>query len=71
MTRHAQCGSHNGESAADHSEGFDNEIVKTVMQLMISPDGKTARFTNTHEGNPTGPEAQSTWRQFRTPRIPR
>ena len=54
MIRHAQRGSHHAESAADHSEGFDNEFVKTVMQLMIPPDGKTAGFTITHEGNARG-----------------
>ena len=37
-------------------EGFDNEDVKTGMQLMISPDGKAARFVITHEGNAMAPE---------------
>ncbi len=36
-------------------EGFDNEDVKTGMQLMMSPDGKAARFVITHEGNAMGP----------------
>jgi transport protein len=37
-------------------EAFDNENVKTGMQLMMSPDGKAARFIVTHEGNAMGPE---------------
>ncbi|MHA7649298.1 MMPL/RND family transporter [Mycobacterium sp. ML4] len=37
-------------------EGFDNEDVKTGMQLLMSPDGKAARFIVTHEGNAMGPE---------------
>jgi transport protein len=37
-------------------EGFDNDDVKTGMQLMMSPDGKAARFIVTHEGNALGPE---------------
>lgn len=37
-------------------EGFDNDDVKTGMQLMMSPDGKAARFIVTHEGNAMGPE---------------
>jgi RND superfamily putative drug exporter len=37
-------------------EAFDNEDVKTGMKLMISPDGKAARFIITHEGNAMGPE---------------
>jgi RND superfamily putative drug exporter len=37
-------------------EGFDNEDVKTGMQLMMSPDGKAARFVITHEGNAMAPE---------------
>lgn len=37
-------------------EAFDNEDVKTGMQLMMSPDGKAARFVITHEGNAMGPE---------------
>jgi putative drug exporter of the RND superfamily len=37
-------------------EAFDNEDVKTGMQLMMSPDGKAARFIITHEGNAMGPE---------------
>ena len=35
---------------------FDNEDLKTGMQLMMSPDGKAARFIVTHEGNAMGPE---------------
>jgi putative drug exporter of the RND superfamily len=38
------------------SEGFENEDVKTGMTLMMSPDGKAARFIVTHEGNAMGPE---------------
>jgi putative drug exporter of the RND superfamily len=37
-------------------EAFDNEDVKTGMTLMMSPDGKAARFIVTHEGNAMGPE---------------
>lgn len=37
-------------------EGFDNEDVKTGEQLMMSPDGKAARFVITHEGNAMAPE---------------
>ncbi len=37
-------------------EAFDNDDVKTGMQLMMSPDGKAARFIVTHEGNAMGPE---------------
>ena len=37
-------------------EGFDNADVKTGMQLMMSPDGKAARFVITHEGNAMAPE---------------
>src|ERR1700733_7550465 len=37
-------------------EGFDNEDVKTGEKLMMSPDGKAARFIVTHEGDAMGPE---------------
>ncbi|WP_442931355.1 MMPL/RND family transporter [Mycolicibacterium sp. 120320] len=37
-------------------EAFDNEDVKTDIALMMSPDGKAARFIITHEGNALGPE---------------
>jgi RND superfamily putative drug exporter len=37
-------------------EGFDNDDVKTGMQLLMSPDGKAARFIITHEGDAMGPE---------------
>src|SRR6201998_3622548 len=37
-------------------EGFDNEDVKTGMKLLMSPDGKGARFIVTHEGDAMGPE---------------
>jgi putative drug exporter of the RND superfamily len=37
-------------------EAFDNEDVKTGMTLLMSPDGKAARFIVTHEGNAMGPE---------------
>ncbi len=36
--------------------GFDNEDVKTGMQLLMSSDGKAARFIVTHEGDAMGPE---------------
>jgi putative drug exporter of the RND superfamily len=45
-------------------EGFDNEDVKTGMQLMMSPDGKAARFIVTHEGNAMGPEGVEHVEQF-------
>ncbi|MGC2656191.1 MAG: RND family transporter [Mycobacterium sp.] len=37
-------------------EGFDNDDVKTGEKLMMSPDGKAARFIVTHEGDAMGPE---------------
>jgi RND superfamily putative drug exporter len=37
-------------------EGFDNEAVKTGMQLLMSPDGQAARIIVTHEGDANGPE---------------
>ena len=37
-------------------EAFDNEDVKTGMKLMMSPDGKAARFIVTHTGNAMAPE---------------
>jgi len=37
-------------------EGFDNDDVKTGMTLMMSPDGRAARFIVTHEGDAMGPE---------------
>jgi putative drug exporter of the RND superfamily len=45
-------------------EGFDNEDVKTGMELMMSPDGKAARFIVTHEGNAMGPEGVQHVDQF-------
>ncbi|WP_264917143.1 MMPL/RND family transporter, partial [Mycobacterium kiyosense] len=45
-------------------EGFDNEDVKTGMTLMMSPDGKAARFIVTHEGNAMGPEGVQHVEQF-------
>lgn len=47
-------------------EGFDNEDVKTGMQLMMSPDGKAARFIVTHEGDAMGPEGVQHVEQFPT-----
>jgi putative drug exporter of the RND superfamily len=47
-------------------EGFDNEDVKTGMELMMSPDGKAARFIVTHEGNAMGPEGVQHVEQFPT-----
>jgi putative drug exporter of the RND superfamily len=44
--------------------GFDNEDVKTGMELMMSPDGKAARFIVTHEGNAMGPEGVEHVEQF-------
>ena len=45
-------------------EAFDNEDVKTGMTLMMSPDGKAARFIVTHEGTPWAPKASNTSKQF-------
>ncbi|KHO17613.1 RND family transporter [Mycolicibacterium setense] len=45
-------------------EAFDNEDVKTGMQLMMSPDGKAARFIVTHDGNAMGPEGIDHVEQF-------
>lgn len=45
-------------------EGFDNDDVKTGMELMLSPDGKAARFIVTHEGNAMGPEGVQHVEQF-------
>ncbi|WP_420715956.1 RND family transporter [Mycobacterium sp. 663a-19] len=47
-------------------EGFDNDDVKTGMQLMMSPDGRAARFIVTHEGNAMGPEGVQHVDQFPT-----
>lgn len=48
-------------------EAFDNEDVKTGMKLMISPDGKAARFIVTHEATPWGPRVSSTSNSSPTP----
>jgi putative drug exporter of the RND superfamily len=45
-------------------EAFDNEDVKTDIALMMSPDGKAARFIITHEGNAMGPEGIEHVEQF-------
>ncbi len=45
-------------------EGFDNEDVKTGLQLMMSPDGKAARFIVTHMGDAMGPEGVQHVEQF-------
>lgn len=45
-------------------EGFDNDDVKTGMKLLMSPDGKAARFIITHEGNAMGPEGVQHVEQF-------
>ena len=37
-------------------EAFDNEDLKTGMQLLMSPDGQAARLIVTHEGDANGPE---------------
>src|SRR6185312_11505732 len=47
-------------------EGFDNEDVKTGMQLLMSPDGKAARFIVTHEGDANGPDGVQHVEQFPT-----
>ncbi|BBX66016.1 hypothetical protein MSAS_51900 [Mycobacterium saskatchewanense] len=45
-------------------EGFDNDDVKAGMKLMMSPDGKAARFIVTHEGDAMGPEGVEHVEQF-------
>jgi RND superfamily putative drug exporter len=45
-------------------EGFDNEDVKTGMKLLMSPDGKAARFIVTHTGDANGPEGVEHVEQF-------
>ncbi|CDO06208.1 MMPL family RND transporter [Mycolicibacterium cosmeticum] len=45
-------------------EAFDNEDIKTGMQLMMSPDGKAARLIVTHEGNAMGQEGIDHVQQF-------
>jgi RND superfamily putative drug exporter len=47
-------------------EAFDNEDVKTGMQLLMSPDGKAARIIVTHEGDANGPEGVQHVEQFPT-----
>ncbi len=45
-------------------EGFDNDDVKTGMKLLMSPDGKAARFIVTHTGDANGPEGVQHVEQF-------
>ncbi|AWT54564.1 membrane protein, MmpL family protein [Mycolicibacterium smegmatis MKD8] len=45
-------------------EAFDNEDVKTGMKLLMSPDGKAARFIITHEGDAMAPEGIEHVEQF-------
>ncbi len=47
-------------------EGFDNDDVKTGMQLLMSPDGQAARFIITHEGDANGPDGVQHVEQFPT-----
>ncbi|OBI54870.1 RND family transporter [Mycobacterium sp. E787] len=47
-------------------EGFENDDVKTGMQLLMSPDGKAARIIVTHEGDANGPEGVQHVEQFPT-----
>ncbi len=47
-------------------EGFDNDDVKTGIQLLMSPDGKAARFIVTHEGDANGPDGVQHVEQFPT-----
>ncbi len=47
-------------------EGFENDDVKTGMQLLMSPDGKAARLIVTHEGDANGPEGVQHVEQFPT-----
>ncbi len=45
-------------------EAFDNEDLKAGMKLMMSPDGRAARFIVTHEGDAMGPEGVEHVEQF-------
>jgi len=45
-------------------EGFDNDDVKTGMKLLMSPDGKAARFIVTHTGDANGPDGVEHVQQF-------
>jgi putative drug exporter of the RND superfamily len=47
-------------------EGFDNDDVKTGMKLLMSPDGKAARFIITHTGDANGPDGVQHVEQFPT-----
>ncbi|HTY35017.1 RND family transporter [Mycobacterium sp.] len=47
-------------------EGFDNDDVKTGMQLLMSPDGQAARIIVTHEGDANGPDGVQHVEQFPT-----
>jgi RND superfamily putative drug exporter len=47
-------------------EGFDNEDVKTGMQLLMSPDGEAARLIVTLEGDANGPDGVQRVEQFPT-----
>jgi RND superfamily putative drug exporter len=47
-------------------EGFDNEDVKTGMQLLMSPDGQAARIIVTHEGDANGPDGVQHVEKFPT-----
>jgi RND superfamily putative drug exporter len=40
-------------------EAFDNADFKRGLELFMSPDGKAARMTITHEGKPASPEGIS------------
>ncbi|MDT5340025.1 MAG: putative drug exporter of the superfamily [Mycobacterium sp.] len=40
-------------------EAFDNPDFKRGLKLFLSPDGKAARMTITHEGNPATPQGIS------------
>lgn len=40
-------------------EAFDNPDFKRGLKLFVSPDGRAARMTITHEGNPATPEGIS------------
>jgi RND superfamily putative drug exporter len=40
-------------------EAFDNADFQKGLKLMVSPDGKSAQFIVTHEGDPAGNEALS------------
>ncbi|ANA97143.1 Transport protein [Mycolicibacterium phlei] len=49
----------NDDSFYISPEAFDNPDFKRGLKMFLSPDGKAARMTITHEGNPATPEGIS------------